>query len=257
MRAKVRLGWMLFALLSCAGEERDDASGEDGLGGGSGGKQGNDASGGDRPAGGAPVCEQISTRIGACVVQPAAFSRQELEPILGLTVLEAVAPDPSRCSFSVPINSERLRHLLLRDIAAWRLADEDGNDWVVMFALSANAELRPGTVVDLDYGGSRAPDAGLIGVSRDGQPLVFVAQSSFPTGLSYRLEAEEAECTVDPCWVRSSLRLTIGSESVILGTGESGEVGGLTVVNGYYEPVQPCGALDGYDIFLLAGYSTP
>jgi hypothetical protein len=126
-----------------------------------------------------------------------------------------------------------------------------------MFALSSNAKLQPGTVVDLDYGGGRAPDRGLIGVSRDGQPLVFVGQSTFPVGLPLHLDAEEAECTVDPCWVRSSLRLTIGSESTVLATGENGEVGGLTLVNGYYEPVQPCGAVDVYDMFLLAGYSTP
>jgi hypothetical protein len=86
---------------------------------------------------------------------------------------------------------------------------------------------------------------------------MFLGDSYIPSSLGLVLEAAEPECTVAPCSVRSAVRATSGADSVVLTTDEAGQLGDLTIINDFYEPVDCPSSADAMDDFVIAGYTLP
>jgi hypothetical protein len=271
----MRVFVLVLLALSYACSDPDGSGQPDAGQGGTGGAGPSDAgTGGEGAESGASsdipsVCSDNRHPIGACISPTPAFVGEAGDPVDeavlgGLTVLGAVSPDPLGCSVSVPDPDVPPS---IEALSAYELQDASGAVWTIQFAVGVlpNDLLRAGDAVDVSMmrtrrGAVSAPPAGGMAIHLvDGRPLLLINSSS--PRVPVQFEAGEPECGASQCdkscaWSQEvTLRATVGNESVLIGLGDSAELGGMMFRKAYLSRlVCPCVDL-APQVSLVGGYA--
>lgn len=273
---------LLLALSYGCSEPGDSGQPDAGQGGTGGAGPPDAATGGEGAESGASsvdipsVCPDNSHPIGACISPAPPFVRNpdaefvrnaaaENAVLSGLTVLGAVSPDPDRCSVSIP---DPEAPPSIEALSAYELQDASGGVWTVQFAVGVLPSdlLRAGDIVDVAMGRTRRspsvgawPSDGMTIHLVDGTPLLLINSSS--PRLPVQFEPGDPECGASQCegvctWNQEvTLRATLGAESVLIGIGESAELGGMIFRKAYLSRLL-CTCLDAPgDASLVGGYA--
>lgn len=173
-----------------------------------------------------------------------------------LTVLEKVPGDPAACDQHGILPYGHAYDEATGPWAAWRLAGEDGQSFVVQFALGSVPDdlLMPGDLVNVRYGFALDVEGrGYLSVERfesEEAPVIFLVNGGIVP--SVNVERGPALCRIGSCPLTMT-RIAVNGEVRDLGLEERAEVGGMLIQNDWFK--QACDVDEMQDSWVVGGYA--